>query len=485
QEFNCNSEKKEMVVPSVNCTICSLTASGTSVMSDHYSSIHNIVMQNTHVGHLNDLGKLPFDKVTRDNIAILHKNDALSVDSWVQTVRSDDKFSLVYYKPQDNIDPLFPNLKKEDFVLIIMNNYQKSMLEKFGNDVISIDDTHGMNSYHFNLTTILVLDDMREGFPCVSMISNRVDEAVLKILFSQIRALTGPIEPKVFMSDMAEYRAWRKNLTKVKPKEKQAEVYKIIRTLLHEKDTKAFENIFVSAISQISVDEQTNEFANYFVSHYGNCVQSWAMGILPSNSCWNRLIVIHKGKITSKIKELRKRHKHSLEMSHEMVLKATEDSWDIVSEKHSEMYRVNRLKTFCDCQIQCQDCLSCIHFCRFQYNQENNGTSTNCLAVDNHMYNVPNSNTEDEHDNETSNIVCQLNNSTITSQHSLELEKGKVQESFNKMLNEMSTFEELNVLKKYFLPIIPTLTTIRNKSNTTNLKSKTSQSSPTNKKIIP
>lgn len=33
-------------------------------------------------------------------------------------------------------------------------------------------------------------------------------------------------------------------LTKVKSKEKQAEVYKIIRTLLHEQDTKAFENIF-------------------------------------------------------------------------------------------------------------------------------------------------------------------------------------------------------------------------------------------------
>jgi len=52
----------------------------------------------------------------------------------------------------------------------------------------------------------------------------------------------------------------------------------------------------------------------------------------------DRLIVIHKGKITSKIKELRKRHKHSLEMSHEMAMKATEDSWDIVSEKYSEMY---------------------------------------------------------------------------------------------------------------------------------------------------
>jgi len=92
--------------------------------------------------------------------------------------------------------------------------------------------------------------------------------------------------------------------------------------------------------------------------------------------------------------------------------------------------------------------------CQFQYSQENNGTSTNYLTVDNHMHNVPD--TEAKHDNETSNIVCQLNNSTITSQHSLEFEKRKVQESFDKMLNEISTTEELNVLKKSFLPIIPT-----------------------------
>jgi len=114
---------------------------------------------------------------------------------------------------------------------------------------------------------------MREGFPCAFMISNRVDEAVIKKIFSQIRALTGQIEPKVFMSDMAECffnawlvetkqppfrlywtwyvdRVWSKNLINVKPKEKQTEVYKIIRTLLHEQDVRAFEKIFESAISR-------------------------------------------------------------------------------------------------------------------------------------------------------------------------------------------------------------------------------------------
>lgn len=63
-------------------------------------------------------------------------------------------------------------LKKEDFLLLIMNDYQKSIFKKFENDVIYIDETHRMNSYHFNFTTILIIDDMIEGFPCSLMISN-------------------------------------------------------------------------------------------------------------------------------------------------------------------------------------------------------------------------------------------------------------------------------------------------------------------------
>lgn len=59
---------------------------------------------------------------------------------------------------------------------------------------------------------------------------------------------------------------------------------------------------------------------------------------------------------------------------------------------------------------------------QFQYNisnKENNGTSTNCLSVNNNLNKMLN--TEDEHYNETSNIILsQLNNSTITNQHSLE-----------------------------------------------------------------
>lgn len=579
----------------------------------------------THIGHENDLGHLPLDKLTRSNIAskisehipfehildeirdnisnntlerthlltkkdlyniessynlnneaVRHKNDALSVETWVQNLKSDEKFSLVYYKPQDEIDRQYLNLQKEDFLLIIMNNYQLTMLKKFGNDVICIDETHGMNSYHFNLTTILVLDDMREGFPCAFMISNRIDEAVLTIFFSQIKDLTGQIEPKVFMSDMAESffnawlaemkqpkhrlyctwhvdRAWRKNLIKIKSKEKQTEVYKILRTLLHEQDIKAFEIMFGSAISQMSADNETSDFANYFVSHYGNCVQSWAychrvhagvntnmhiermhrtlkhiylqgkkvkrldkslhalMKFIRDKSI-DRLVVLHKGKITSKIKELRKRHRYSLIMSHNMVIKDTEDSWNIMSEKSNEMYTVNKLKTACDCQIKCVECLSCIHcytcscidsaikwnMCKHihlvcQVNQDisirNKDTkisSSTLTPIDNLFTSTQENEILPLTNDETANIVSQLNNHNIlTNQTCLQSEKENLRLKFENVLDNISSIKELNVLKKCFSTVEPTLISLRKHSVQPTFKKMTSQISPTKKKIIP
>ncbi|KAF0761126.1 Uncharacterized protein FWK35_00005589 [Aphis craccivora] len=65
----------------------------------------------------------------------------------------------------------------------------------------------------------------------------------------------------------------------------------------------------------------------------------------------DRLIVLHKGKLTSKIKELRKRHKTSLEMSTNNVLKDGEGCWNVMASGHDDMYTVNKLKDSCDCQI--------------------------------------------------------------------------------------------------------------------------------------
>lgn len=580
----------------------------------------NVKFNSNHIGHENEIGHLPLNRCTRDDIAskisqnipfdrildeirdnisnnhlerthlltkkdlynieasynlnneaVHHSNDATSVGAWVEKLKSDDKLSLVYYKSQGQIDTNYIELKEDDFLLLIMNDYQKSMLNKFGNDVICIDETHGMNSYHFNLTTIMVLDDLREGFPCSFMISNRVDEAVLKIFFAEIRDKTGIIQPNVFMSDMAESfynawvvemkpakhrlyctwhvdRAWRKNLNKIKNKTKQVEIYKVLRTLLQEQDAEAFSRMFDNAINRMAKDDETMHFSNYFISYYAPSVQSWAYchrlnsGINTNmhiermhrtlkhiylqgkkvkrldkslhalmrytrDKSIDRLIVLHKGKISSKLKELRKRHKTSILMSLEMVLKNVDGkSWNVLSGKTNEMYEVNQLKSNCDCQINCYDCQSCIHcyscscidstikwnmckhihlVCRFlkKTNDENIKNDEN-INTNNILTNFKNN---IERNNETTIIVSQLNNSTKPS-NDLVTEKDKVRLYFNNILDGISSSEELGILKKCLSSVTPTINALRSNSDSQPFKNLTPshhQTSPNKLKITP
>lgn len=217
---------------------------------------YKIVVTETHVGHETDIehlhlsvpekklittkiaSKIPFDIILneiRDSVsgsdlmrihlltrkdlnnierqfnlscsAVRHSNDAVSVDSWAKQMKNE---CVLYYKPQDCICDVHPELKSDDFVLVLMNNAQAEMMEKFGGDCICVDGTHGLNSYNFEIHTLMVIDDMRQGFPCAFLMSNRSDETVLKIFFSFIKRRTKIITPNVFMSDMAEayLNAW-------------------------------------------------------------------------------------------------------------------------------------------------------------------------------------------------------------------------------------------------------------------------------------
>lgn len=42
------------------------------------------------------------------------------------------------------------------------------IIQKYASDCICINETHGLNTYHFNITTGLVLDNMRKDFSCTS-----------------------------------------------------------------------------------------------------------------------------------------------------------------------------------------------------------------------------------------------------------------------------------------------------------------------------
>ncbi|XP_049811058.1 uncharacterized protein LOC126253607 [Schistocerca nitens] len=212
------------------------------------------------------------------------KDDGISVEAWVNEINASVNPCVLFYKPQDTSSQSHPLLRSEDFVHIIMNNAQCEILKKYGSDCICIDGTHGTNGYCFELITLLVLDDMRQGFPCAFLISNRSDQDVLSLYFNEIKTKVGKVRPQVFMSDLAESfynallsqteepvrrlycschtdRAWRKNICiKTKSKERQVETYKLVRSLMQERDVVTFEHVFPLAPEHLVSDPVTAEF---------------------------------------------------------------------------------------------------------------------------------------------------------------------------------------------------------------------------------
>ena len=78
------------------------------------------------------------------------------------------------YKSQDHVLNVYPILLKDNLFFIIMNEAQYETLKKFGSDCICVDATHETNNYDFKLTTVFVLDEMGQGFPCAFLLSNRM-----------------------------------------------------------------------------------------------------------------------------------------------------------------------------------------------------------------------------------------------------------------------------------------------------------------------
>lgn len=87
------------------------------------------------------------------NYATKHdKNDAVSVKLWVTEMKIyGEDCSVLYYKSQGENDS---NLDNEDFALILMTNFQKQQIVKFGIEKICIDGTHGTNAYDIQFVHI-------------------------------------------------------------------------------------------------------------------------------------------------------------------------------------------------------------------------------------------------------------------------------------------------------------------------------------------
>ncbi|XP_050498322.1 uncharacterized protein LOC126879297 [Diabrotica virgifera virgifera] len=187
-----------------------------SILDEIRDSVTNNKLERMHILTRKDLHNIS-QTFNLNSDGIRHKNEVISIESWIEEAKNSG--IILYYKPQGALCNDFPCLKNEDFLLIVMHPGQLEVLDKYSEDVICIDGTHGLNAHDFELTTLLILDDMREGFPCCFMIGNRSDEEIMTIFFMKIKENLGRvIKPMVFMSDMAQYyyNAWLQIMTPAK-----------------------------------------------------------------------------------------------------------------------------------------------------------------------------------------------------------------------------------------------------------------------------
>ncbi|XP_050499982.1 uncharacterized protein LOC126880257 isoform X1 [Diabrotica virgifera virgifera] len=390
------------------------------ILNDVRDSVSQCQLQRMHLLTKKDLFNIE-RSYNLNASSVRHENDAISVEAWVNELRLNNCVS--FYKRQDSLSEEYPELKKEDFALIIMTDGQKELLAKFGNDCICIDGTHGLNGYGFELHTLLVLDDIREGYPCAFLISNRSDVAVFKIFFKCIEEKLGyKILAKVFMSDMAEAyykawlevmyppnfrlfcawhvdRAWRKNLNKLT--EKKVQVYKILRLLMQEREINTFFNIQEKFLLFLNESVETLEFAQYYKDNYMSKPEFWAYcfrlnsgintnmhiermhrtikhiylhgkfvkrldkaidGIMKfvRDKLFERVIILYKGKVSTKLSDLRHRHKLSETMDIKKVI-YNNLTYTVASSSTNEMYTVEEVKLDCTCKLICDECNTCIH----------------------------------------------------------------------------------------------------------------------------
>lgn len=206
--------------------------------------------------------------------------------------------------PEEENPVIHYNLDKENFILVISTNFQLQMLQRFGtssNSKICIDSTHCTNEYGLQLTTIVVVDEFGNGFPCAYCISKKTDAVTWKIFFQQIKNKIGIISTQIFMSDddpsyynaweqimlPVEHRllctwhvdqSWRRNIqSKIKgTPEKKCLIYKSLRVMHQEPNEILFTELLNGFMAEIMDDDDTIQFGEYFNSYYLNRVKQWA-----------------------------------------------------------------------------------------------------------------------------------------------------------------------------------------------------------------
>ncbi|GBN37925.1 hypothetical protein AVEN_224154-1 [Araneus ventricosus] len=221
-------------------------------------------------------------------------SDAESVDQWVRLCCQMEDSPILFYRQEDI------GSTEEDFLLIIMTEFQKQILMSSARQVVCVDSLYRRKGGRFYLTVLFIMDEYEIAFPVAFCISNKVDKPVIWQFLASIKESTGPLSCTYFMSDSEPfyYEAWKEvmqddskwlwsmwyvdNRIRVQLRVfrgnivKRAEAYKTMRTLLECQNKNVFDSMFKNYIETLQSDPQSRNLGNFIMQKYGNNAEMWA-----------------------------------------------------------------------------------------------------------------------------------------------------------------------------------------------------------------
>lgn len=74
-------------------------------------------------------------------------------------------------------------------------------LTKYSRRAVCLDDTFNLTPYNLRLTTVIVPDEWDRGLPAAFLLSNKLREREVALLFEEIKEVAPDFDPKYFMTD--------------------------------------------------------------------------------------------------------------------------------------------------------------------------------------------------------------------------------------------------------------------------------------------
>lgn len=274
---------------------------GTAIKGDNIilSSTSHVPTSRLHLATTKDIHNIINSKHL-DSKLIRHNYDLNNVDAWIEEMKEFKENSCVLlYKHQGELDPRYPSLREDDFLLVIMKEGQAETLKTYGDKCIIIDSTHNIHCEYLQVAYVSVIDDDCKGFPIAFLFTTRTDIDTLRVFFSIMKEEVGKLTTRTVIADELDdfyqawtdimsrpthnlltpwsvFESWSKKFDLITNRDKLRRVKKLLRHLLIESE----EEKFCSALRQIVTEyrnlEDTSNFIKYFEDNYTSNPDQWS-----------------------------------------------------------------------------------------------------------------------------------------------------------------------------------------------------------------